>query len=105
MAGGERRRGDPPWDGTSQPLACCGDVPVCGNDAINLKPCLSLGRAFFCKISRVGAAAMHETDLITRIEGVTHHNTRFISMALSSFWSDVGAGDKKNSCLSQNLVD
>ena len=66
--GEERRLGD----GTSQAPACCVDVPVCGNDASNLKPCLSLGRGFFCKISRVGAAAMHETNLITRIEGVTH---------------------------------
>ena len=26
-----------------------GDVPVCGNDAINLSRCLSLGRGFCCK--------------------------------------------------------
>ena len=33
-------------EGTSQALACCGDVPVCGNDASNLKPHLLRARLF-----------------------------------------------------------
>jgi hypothetical protein len=52
---GRMARSGSSWDGTSQALACCGDIVL--SAAMNnspLRPRLSIGRSFCSKISRVG---------------------------------------------------